>query len=168
MSGAALLLAGAGCGDPLYVNVEIPRVCITQGPFTVPGLPIAGEAEIPYAVDLGTELPLLRTRGVEELVLVVEEARLTPLSGAPDLSGVTDAALLAGVERAKVLRYTRDPAAPPPTALVLTGGSTNLAPYATSGTLPILLALSGQPPRTAWSGEVTTCLRAQSKVTYGP
>src|SRR5919197_1428366 len=165
-----LALAASACGGPvLFVQVELPQVCLTQQGVVVPGAPSAG-AIPPLEVDVPIEqqIPLL-TRGAET-VIVLDEVSVTPASGsAPDLSGIASAVV--GVlppagPAVEALRYARDPAQPAPAALVLSGGGVDIAPLLVGGTARLQVAASGKPPSSPWGADLRTCVHGTSKVPY--
>ncbi len=164
LSLAALAASALGCG----ATVEVPRICFSTGqPLAVPGSPVGGAVTSPpFAVDVTSRIPFLRAN-TSDTDVRVEEVTITPLSGNPDLSGVQTAkvqAQPASGAAVDVVQYQRDPAAPPPTALVLDGGSVNLAPYLDAGRANLTFALSGRLPGTSWTAEVKTCIRGQTSV----
>jgi hypothetical protein len=165
-----LAVALAACGGPvLFVEVELPQVCVTQAGVPVPGARTAGTIEQQVEVPLTDQIPLLSTSGAET-VLRLDEVRVTPAPGsAPDLSGIDTAVvnLLPPVGApVKGVSYTRDPAAPPPTELVLRGDGVDIAPLLVNGRARLDVVTSGQHPASPWAADVKMCVHGTSKVPY--
>jgi hypothetical protein len=166
---ALAALALAACGGPvLFVEVEVPRACVAQGRVAFPGVATSGTATGDLDVPLVAQIPLLTTSGADT-VLVLDDVTIAPVSGSPDLSGidgaVVDVVPASGAPVAAV-RYTRDPAAPPPSQLVLSGGGVDVAPLLQNGSAHLRIVASGRPPPTAWAADVQTCVHGKSKVPY--
>ena len=167
-----LALAATSCGGPvLFVEAELPRVCLTQVAVEIPAAP-GGVAVPPVAVPIQVpfedQIPLLRTSGVET-ELHIDEIRVTPRSGSPDLSGVASAVVNAvGPSGAivPILSYARDAAAPQPAELVITGDGVDVAPLLVNGQARLQIVAAGRPPTTAWSADVKTCAHGRTKVPY--
>ena len=161
---AALGTSSVGCG----ATVEVPRICFTEPGMTVVGSPAGGSVTSPsFRVNVTNQIPLLRTN-TSDTDLRVQDVTITPVGSSPDLSGIQTAKVQveppppgAAVD---VVQYQRDPAAAPPTAIVLDGDTVNIAPYLDNGTVSLSFTLSGQPPRTTWTADVKTCLRGQTSV----
>jgi hypothetical protein len=160
---AALASSVAACS----ASVEIPRFCITETGLAVPGAPVAGAVTSPvFAVDIGGQIPLVRV-GTTDSTLRVESVTVTPVTGNPDLSGIETATVSiqpAAGAAVDLASYQRDPAAPAPAELVLTGDDVDIDPLLVNGQANLQISLSGQPPATNWTADVTTCMRAESSV----
>jgi hypothetical protein len=169
-----LALAATSCGGPvLFVEADLPHFCITQAAIAFPAAPGGIDAPpvaVPLQVPFEDQIPLLRTSGAET-ELHIDEIRVTPRSGNPDLSGVAIADVNAvGPSGAsvRILSYARDAAAPPPAELVLAGDGVDVAPYLVEGQVRLQIIASGRPPTTTWSADVKTCAHGRSKVPYLP
>jgi len=167
---ALAALALTACGGPvLFVEVELPRVCLTQARIPFPGAPatgtVAGDVDLPIV----EQIPLLTTDGAET-VLILDDVSIVPVSGtSPDLSGIESA--LVNVVPATgapvtAVRYTRDPALPPPSEIALRGGGVDIAPLLENGAAHLRVVASGSPPASAWTADVQTCVHGRSKVPY--
>jgi len=161
---AFLASSALGCGG----TVEIPRICFKQADLAVPGSPAGGSVTSPsFSIDLTNQIPLLRTN-TSDTDLRVDQVTITPVAGTtPDLSGIQTATMQAQPATGpaqEVVRYQRDPAAPPPTAIVLDGDTVNLQPYLVAGRANLSVTLTGQPPVTGWTADVETCLHATASV----
>jgi hypothetical protein len=168
---SCLTLAATACGGPvLYVEAELPRFCQTNA-VSFPAAPVGVDLPaVAVRIDLPFEdvVPLLRTSGAET-ELHIDELRVTPSAGNPDLSGVATAtvnALRPADASVPILGYARDAAAPPPAELVLTGDGLDIAPFLVAGTAQLEIVASGRPPATAWTADVKTCAHGRSKVPY--
>jgi hypothetical protein len=161
---AALACLALGCGG----TVEIPRICFKQAGLAVPGSPVGGSVASPsFSIDLTNQIPLLRTN-TSDTDLRVDQVTITPVAGTtPDLSGIQTATMQAQPATGSavdVVRYQRNPAAPPPAAIVLGGDTVNLEPYLVAGRANLSVTLAGQPPATGWTADVETCLHARANV----
>jgi hypothetical protein len=149
--------------------VEVPSACLTQA-VAFPGAAGSATLEVSVSVDVFADVPLLRQDGAET-TLVVDEVRITPTSGAPDLSGITSVVVSAVSPTGspvEVVRLDQGAGGPAANALVLTGQQVDVAPALENGTLPLRVVLSGSPPPSAWTGDVRACLHGTTKVPYGP
>jgi hypothetical protein len=161
--GAVLLTS---CGGPLlFAEVEIPELHVTLPQQSFPAFnapnpadwcdPSAPQQSDPPCVavdagyDLAQDVPAFNEKGVSA------ELRLTDVTfslattqsspGAPaDLSGIRSATLRVGANPAVpgsgtvVASYSRATLTPPPTRIAITGNANlDLAPYVTSGRLPV-------------------------------
>ena len=163
VSFAVLASLALGCG----ATVEVPRICFTESGLVVPGSPAGGDVTTPpFPVDLTNQIPLLRP-GNTDTDLRVDSVTITPVAGAPDLSGIQTAKVAvqpASGPAVDLVQYQRNPAAPPPTALVLEGSGGDITPYLVSGRANLVLTLSGTPPSTTWTADVETCLHGEASV----
>jgi hypothetical protein len=167
-----LSLAATSCGGPvLFVEAELPRFCVTQAAIEFPAAPGGVDVPpvaVPIQVPFEDQIPLLRTSGAET-ELHIDEIRVTPRSGNPDLSGIASAVVNAvGPSGAsvRILSYARDAAAPPPAEIVIAGDGVDMAPLLVAGQARLQIVASGRPPTTAWSADVKTCAHGRSKVPY--
>jgi hypothetical protein len=163
---AFLASSALGCGG----TVEIPRICFKQAGLAVLGSPAGVNVETPpvsFRIDITNQIPLLRTN-TSDTDLRVDQVTITPVAGTtPDLSGIQTAKVQAqspSGQAVDVVRYQRDPAAPPPAAIVLDGATRNIAPDLVSGQANLSFTLSGQPPTTGWTADVETCMHATASV----
>ncbi len=158
-----LASAAAGCG----ATVDVPSVCFTESGLDIPGSPAGGDVTSPtFGFDLTNQIPLLRTTNADT-DLRVDSVTITPVAGAPDLSGIRSATVQvqpASGSPVVLVRYQRDPAAPPPSVLVLDGAGQNITPYLVGGQANLALTLSGTPPGTSWTANVESCLHGQANV----
>jgi hypothetical protein len=169
---AALPLAAASCGGPvLYVAADLPRFCLLQPAVAFQPAP-AGVTVPPvsatFTLDLRDVVPLLRTSGAETEIHI-DDVEVLPQGGAPDLSGVATAVVNAvgpGGAPVQIVAYARDPAAPAPSQLLLTGDGGDVAPLLVNGNATLQIVAAGRPPTTAWTADVKTCAHAKSKVPY--
>ena len=128
----------------------------------------SGTISIALSVPLTRDIPLVTTKDAEN-ELVLDDVTVAPASGSPDLSGIDGAVVsAAGPSGAPVeaARYTRDPAAPAPTALVARGENVDLVPLLVGGSAQLRLAVSGRAPAAPWVADVTACVHGRSKVPY--
>ena len=161
----AFSLSAAGCG----ATVEVPRICFTQAGLTVAGAPAGSNVEttpVSFRVNVTDQIPLLRTNA-SDTDLRIQDVTITAVGTSPDLSGIQTAK--ARVQPASgspvdVVQYQRNPSAPASRSIVLAGDTVNIAPYLDNGQASLSFTLSGQPPTTTWTADVTTCLRGESHV----
>ncbi len=165
----ALVAALSGCGGPLlYAEVEIPQVCLGQGGLPVPGAG-ASRIALPVTVPIATQIPLLRTRGIDTVVHIDELSLEVSGGSGPDLSGIDSATVnlfRSGGEVVALLHYTRDPAAGPVSRIVLTGDRLNVAPDLVNGAARLEIVAEGRPPAGSWVADLRTCASGRSKAGY--
>ncbi len=173
----ALVLAtflAAGCGGPtFFAEVKDSRVCITIPTQQVQGAPAGiGEQTVQLQgdLDLVSGLPGVDKNGLTGEVVMVELG----VSSATDLSGVSragitilDPGLDGGTPVAlQDASYARAPGADPPQLdFTVAAPAANLLPALTarSGTLRYAVTFTGTPPTSAWTTDVTACVRVNVK-----
>jgi hypothetical protein len=162
LASLAAVAVATGC----EATVEVQRFCITQKDIEIPGSPFGFDITSPrFSLDLTNEIPFLRMGSDTDLR--IDEVIITPITGSPDLSGITLVRLRArpaSGSTVSLAQYQRVTTVPAPTALVLTGDDVNIMPYLDSGQANLQFTLSGQLPRASWSTDVKTCLHGQSTV----
>lgn len=165
---AATALSLASCGGPLFsAEVEIDRFCFSQPQLSVPGVPGGGTVTLP-AVDVPVQLPpTLRPKG--DLVVRLDEVAVVATTPGTDLSGITSLRVeeqTAAGPRV-VAGYTR-PANPPVPlgAIVAQGQGVDIADAAKSGTLRVVLTVSGTSPTASWAAELELCAYGKSVIPY--
>jgi hypothetical protein len=170
---AAVVLSG--CGPLLFAEVESEETCLTLPDIAFPGAHGAAGTAADLGYDLAAELPLLDEEEVDaELRLLT--VRIAPAQGTTvDLSGVEQVRIVArlppgsGRPDRELLRYDRDPAAPPPHAIEATGpADVNLADWLTDGELALRAEYAGTSlPAEDWTAQVRACFHARVKYDYG-
>ena len=159
---AIIASSALGCG----ATVEVPRFCLTQPGVVIPGSPVGGDFTTPplLQVELNDQIPLLRIDSSDTDVRM-DTVTITPVAGAPDLSGIQSATVRAqpaSGPAVELAQYQRDPAAPAPAAIVFQGGNQNITPFLVAGQANLSFAFSGQPPRTDWTADIETCMHGEA------
>lgn len=165
----ALLLATAGCGDVLFLELEQPALCKTLAGQTFGGSQYSTTLDIDVAREiqgLGVQSP----EGIE-LFVSMERARLIARSGITDFDFIDSARISVvsvapdGPPPAEVLSYTRTGPTGPEVELH-DGGKLNLTDYISQDTLRVEAALSGRLPSEDWSIDIEVCLYGRARANY--
>lgn len=164
----ALALLAACDGPLLFTEVEIPDLRLTLPPQAFPasgtGTPDqwcdpSGQTDPPCVqlttnYDIGAQVPAINETGVTYEIRLTDLAIvLSAAPGSPtDLRGVVAARVLVGYTGpgtgTVIASYTRPPGATPTTLAVSGNANLDLAPYLTSGQLPVRIEVtveSGMP-----------------------
>jgi len=173
---SAALLALAACGGPLLsAEVEVERFCYHQPtPIQIPFAPTGSPSTTVTSPTVGLPLdlpPLLRAKGSEVEVRLLE-ARLRPVpAGSVDLSGiqslVVDQVLPGG--NTALARYQRSGTGPI-TEIVAAGQGVDLAAAAQTRTLSAQLRAEGSPPTGpaggSWPADLEVCFYGRALMPY--
>jgi hypothetical protein len=185
---AALLLAACG-GPMLYAEIEIPDLRVTLPSQQFPGfdtpLPAnwcdpAGLGTPPCVAlgtgyDLSAQVPALDQSNVTAEVRLTDVAfKLVTTGGGTvaDLSGIQSATVRVGADATHpgtvVASYTRTTTSPPPTTIAITGkANVDLAPYLSSGKLPIRVEVVVDGGTSAFQADITGGFYVRVKLDYG-
>jgi hypothetical protein len=188
----AVLALLAGCGHPLlYSEIEIPDLRVTLPPQAFPAFD-AGDpadwcdptgqasqscvaAEARY--DLGQQVPSISEPGVEyELRLTDVAMKLSAVQspGAPpDLSGIARAVIRVGHDPlvpgsgTVVATYARPAGAHPATLEVSGNANLDLAPYLSSGVLPIRVEVTVDGGMPGFNADILGAFYLKVQVDWG-
>lgn len=178
---AALLLLAA-CGGPLLrADLEVPEARLVlpaqQFPASAappaawcdPSTPACVATDVSY--DLGRQLDLgARPITAYDVWLDALEIALAASQGG-DLGGVAAAAVLAypldGGAPVALARYQRSAADPSPSAIALSGGGIDLAPYLEAGVIRLRVELSYDRATPPFRADVTAQLHLKVRLDYG-
>ena len=173
---AALALALAACGDPLfYAKVDEPSLAVTQ---TLPPVPGAPAVDVPTATVAALQFrvgDVVAGPGSEQSRLTLSGAKLTLLSpgAGTTFAGVRTAQVRVVAPPASALpaqtvaTYDRDRDGPAGTVLALRGSDVDVLPYLSTGALQLQLSAAGVPPGpvgTSWVADLTLDLHLVARV----
>lgn len=192
---ALLALAGLpSCGGPLlFAEVEIPDLQVTLPRQSFPAFdagnpsswcnPSGPPPPIPCVglttgYDLGAQVPALTQKGVTyELRVTDVEFTLSATQSAPgaptDLGGIQSATVRVGYDPAVpgsgvvIATYVR-PAAGTPTTIAVSGNANlDLAPYVSSGNLPVRVEVVIDGPTSAFDADILAAFYVRVTLDWG-
>jgi len=169
----ALLLLAA-CGGPLFsAEVEVERFCYAQ-PLSIPFAPTGSPSSAVTTPTVGLPVqlpPLLRNKGSEVEVRMLE-ARLRPVpAGSVDLSGVVSLKIdqVLPTSRVTLAAYQRSGTGPV-SEIVASGQGVDVAAAARAGPLSVQLEATGSPPTgpagANWASELEVCFYGRALMPY--
>lgn len=191
---ALALLLLASCGGPLlYAEVEIPDLRVMLPKQSFPAFDAGNSANwcnpsgppppIPCVAlttgyDLGAHVPAINQKGVTyelrvtELSLTLSATQSTP--GAPtDLGGIQSATVRVGYDPAVpgsgvvIATYVR-PAAGTPTTIAISGNANlDVAPYISSGRLPVRVEVTVDGPTSSFDADILAAFYVRVTLDWG-
>jgi hypothetical protein len=185
---ALATLVATGCGDMLYVEMEVPEVCNNVGDAGFAGL---DPALLAAAQDAGIELdagvqtvaydfayPLAQAlpggdalSGAEGEVSLLNVTFIAE-SGITDFSFIEHASIVvspppgAALQTRTLLEYTQTPATAGQSSIVLEGQRFDLMEYVKRGALHLSMSLTGRLPLGGWSTTIRACGYVRGRYNY--
>ncbi len=168
-----LLCVGlTGCGEVLFVEMEVPEVCKTFLDQPVEAAPVAieGTAQLSNEYALGEGLPDLNFNNADFEARVLSVA-VTARNGEENFAFAKSAQVkidppadssLAPVEMNYVIHP--DDASKP--TLSLTTSTPNMVPYVKGGKLKFTTSITGSMPTHPWTMDVKVCVYLKTHVRY--
>lgn len=165
----ALLVAGTGCGDILFLEVEQPAMCKVVENQQFGGSRYSATLDLNVSQEI-QGLGISNIQGVD-LFINLQRAKLVARSGIPnfdfiDRAKVTVMPIIAsGPPPLEVLSYERT--GPSGSEVELASGEpVNISPYITAETLRAEAEISGRLPSQNWSIDIEVCLYSRARVNY--
>ncbi len=157
------------CGEPeLFVEIELPRVCITSPNIEFVGVPLGANIDKTVDVPIDKEIPFKEAKGAE-IELKLLELAIIPISSETNLSGIhTLQVSLAATDTLpeKNLFSYEIKSQGATNVLVARGDSINIMPYLFGENISIRLVAIGKPPSTSWKADIKVCLAGKNRVSY--
>ena len=172
-----LLLTGmlTSCNQLFFAEVSLPQLCVTLDSQQFDGQDGDYHADVtfgPQSIDVSSYLSAL-PKDDAEIQLRVLTGTLTVKGGVDDLSFIDAAQLTidpptgSTLTELKLIDYTKDPNAPTPGSIELTGSDhPDLYPYLSSGNITTTIHFAGTLPAQDWTADLTVCISASAKVQY--
>lgn len=189
---ASLLLAG--CEGPLlFAEVEVPDLRVTLPPQLFPAFDTSNPSDwcdptgqtfppciaTTAAYDLGAQVPALTEPGVSYEIRLTDVALTLSAvqsggAGPSDLSGVVRATIRVGADPAVansgtvVASYVRPPVAGAPTTVAVSGNANlDLAPYLSSGQLPVRVEVVVDNAMPAFDADILAAFYVRITLDWG-